>query len=412
VANIFFGILNEDHIGNNIDKWISIAGPPDIFSERNDHIEKYQSKLLEKYDVVSIKEALKRYPNADVWITYRRVGWVPNWLAKIIPPERIHFLEADLEYRKGCSFLGNTILYREISFSPCCSIGQGPVVKVSGPVHERLAQWQDFTTKLVDDVRHERPNKCQTCHMLSYGFWRKSVKLNSFIFGARTRDDVCNFSCIYCGHAKIRERLKGASPGNSVYEVLQQLSEIPEYNTEELSIRFGNGEFTAYKHCNDILNIFFTKTKWKMSVVSNCSIYNEQISTLMENGRVRSLVTSLDAGTRETFKKIKQRDMFDRVLENLKKYPLNKTHFAAKYIFLEGVNDNDTDVDGFYKIAQEIGGVIMLSSNKTTPFTEKVKDLILRLIKKAKSDGIKVNADSTYVNAADERFIRESYANA
>ncbi|MCL2767545.1 MAG: radical SAM protein [Synergistaceae bacterium] len=412
MANIFFGILNEDHIGNNIDKWISIAGAPDIFSERNDQIEKYQSKLLEKYDVVSIKEALKRYPNADVWITYRRVGWVPNWLAKIIPPEKIHFLEADLEYRKGCSFLGNTILYRENSFSPCCSIGQGPVVKASGPVHDRLTKWQDFTTELVDDIRHERPNQCQTCHMLSYGFWRKSVKLNSFTFGAKTRDDVCNFSCIYCDHAKIRERLEEATPGNSVYEVLQQLAEIPEYNTEELSIRFGNGEFTAYKHCKDILDIFFMKTKWKMSMVSNCSIYNEQISELMEIGRVRSLVTSIDAGTRETFKKVKQRDMFDKVLENLRKYPLSKTQFAAKYIFLDGVNDNETDVDGFYRIVQEIGGLIMLSSNKTTPYTEKVKDLVLRLISKAKSDGIKVKADSTYVNHADEMFIIESYANA
>ena len=46
MANIFFGISSESHIKNSIDKWIGIAGAPDIFSERDDHIEKYQTKLL------------------------------------------------------------------------------------------------------------------------------------------------------------------------------------------------------------------------------------------------------------------------------------------------------------------------------------------------------------------------------
>jgi len=51
--------------------------------------------------------------------------------------------------------------------------------------------------------------------------------------------------------------------------------------------------------------------------------------------------TALDCCTRETFLKIKQVDMFDRVVGNLKKLPLHKTRFYLKYIFLDGVNDND-----------------------------------------------------------------------
>ena len=409
MANIFYGISSESHVGKKIDRWISIAGIPDVFSERDGHLIKYQTKLLGKYDVVSIDEALKRYPDADVWITYGQPGYVPGMLATKLPTEKIRFLEADLEYRKGCSFLGNTILYRENSFSPCCSTGQGPVFKVSGPVLQRLIQWQDDTTKLVDDVRHERPNKCQKCHRLKDGFWRKSVKLNQFIFGATSRSDVCNFHCIYCLHAKKKESLKDVSAGNEVYEIIQQLSEIPEHNSEALTIGFGNGEFCAYKHCDDTLDIFL-KTKWRMNLFSNCSIYKEQISTLMEGGRIKTLVTSLDAGTRETFEKIKQRDMFDRVVENLRRYPLSKTQFDAKYIFLDGINDNEKDVDGFYEIVKEVGGAIMLSSDRHLPYTEKMREMALRMIKKAKADGIRIIIDNVYLNPLDAKFISENCA--
>ena len=411
MANIFFGISSENHIRNTLDKWIGIAGTPDIFSERANHIEKYQEKLLGEYDVASIDEALRRYPDADVWVTYVRPGYIPNMLAKKLPPERIHFLEADLEYRKGCGYLGNHMLYRENSFSPCCSVGQGPRIETSGPIRDRLAQWQEYTTKLVDDVRHERPNDCQKCHLLKDGFWRKPVKLNRFTFGVFNRSNICNFKCIYCQFNKQSNTLKKTVDGNSVYEILQELSEIPECNTEELAIQFGNGEFCANKHCDEILDIFL-QTKWKMNLFSNCSIYKEKLEALMASGRILSLTTSIDAGTRETFKKIKQRDMFYRVIENLKKYPVNKTILHVKYIFLEGVNDNETDIDSYYEIVKDLDGIIMLSSSLLSHMTEKMRELALRIIKKAKKDGKKVYVDTVYVNSKDTQFINESYANA
>ena len=80
----------------------------------------------------------------------------------------------------------------------------------------------------------------------------------------------------------------------------------------------------------------------------------------MQTGRIVKIITSIDAGTRETFKKIKRNDMFDKVMENLRKYPVNKTKLILKYLILEGVNDNETDIDRFYEIAKEAGAVIML----------------------------------------------------
>jgi len=414
MAIIFFGISNESNISKSIDKWISIAGTPDIFAENDESLEHYQTKLLGKYDVVSIEEALRRYPEADVWVTYRKAHNTAKALCKKVLPQKIRFLEADLEYRQGCTYLGNFISYRKNNFSPCCIAGRCPVEKASGSIRQRLAHWQEFTTKLIDDIRNDKPTKCHKCHLLKYGFWRKSVKLNVVSFGSNQPGDVCNFKCVYCFSERTLEHLKKDNDGHTTYEILQQLSEMPEFDTEEFTMQFANGEFCANRHCDEMLDILL-KSKWEIVLNSNCSIYKEKLATLMETGRIRRITTSLDSGTRETFKKIKQVDSFDRVVSNLKKYPMDKTRLLVKYIFLEGINDNEKDIEGFYEIVKEVGGTVMFSADENTnfaPYTENMRELTASIIKKAKADGVKIDASSGYLNPQDSKFIQDCYANA
>jgi len=100
MANIFFGISSEKKISQAIENWISIAGTPDVFAEKDENLKKYQTKLLGRYDVVSIDEALERYPDAEVWVTYRKADNTARMLLTKLPPEKIHFLEADLNIVK------------------------------------------------------------------------------------------------------------------------------------------------------------------------------------------------------------------------------------------------------------------------------------------------------------------------
>lgn len=408
MAVVFFGILSEEGVKYAIENWVNIAGPPDIFAEREGHYEKYSEKLLGKYEVVSIEEALKRYPDADIWITYGQPASVPSMLLNKVPPERIHFLEADLEYRKGCKYLGNFMIYREDSVSPCCVTGHMPVFKVVGDFSRKLAYWKSYTTKLIDAVQDNKPIKCNGCHMLKYGFYRKSVKLNTLTFATSMRGDICNFACSYCFAKDNLDNLKKNKTGLTTYEMLQQISQIPELVSDDLIILLSNGEFTANKHCNEMLDIFLN-TKWKIDLTSNMSIYREKLAALVEDGRVVSIVTSLDAGTRETFNKIKQRDMFDRVVGNLRKYPVAKTNLYMKYIFLEGINDNEEDTDGFYELVKEFGATIMFSSNLTKPYTEKMRELAIKITKKAKADGVKIHTTGNFIHPDDAKYIRENY---
>jgi molybdenum cofactor biosynthesis enzyme MoaA len=419
MANIFYG--DSARAAKNLDKYAQKGICPDVFSDRDES--KCGTKLLNKYDVLTIDKALARYPDALVWVTYKKVGAngpTMRVLGGKVPPERIRFLEADMEYRKGCGYLGHFISYRKDNFSPCCVTGECPVIKTSGSVRDRLTHWQDYTSCLVSDIKAGRKNDCEKCHLLADGFFRKEVKLNTINFGSNQPGDVCNFRCIYCFCESTLERLSEATDGFTTYEVVKQLAEMPEYNTEDFVIQLANGEFFANPHCDEMLAILL-KNKWKINLLSNLSIYKEEFGTLLKNGRVQQVTTSLDAGTAETFATVKRMDAFARVVDNLHKYSFSKTKLIVKYIFIEGVNDNERDIDGFYDIVksitppQENNVEIGLSNDQKThlaPFTANMQRLSLRIINKAKADGIRVFGVRSYTNPKDVRFIDESYAAA
>ena len=422
MPNIYYGIESV-FAKKNINKWINITGRPDVFSVKDENLEKMPPKFLGKYDVVSIDEALRRYPDAEIWITYANVNSARvegKRLLNKVPPGKIHFLESDLEYRKSCNALGKALYFMKDKI-PMCTRGnrKHPQIKVAGPVSEIVTQWRDFTKKLIYANQLGSPNSCLGCPALMYGFWPKSVEITNLRFLQDLAKDVCNFNCIYCDAAQAKKwmRLKDED-GPTTCDILRQFAAIPEFIDmgEKFTVTFSNGEFCANRYFDEMIDILLG-TKWNVSLVSNLSLYREKLAALMQTGRVTSLITSIDAGTRETFKKIKQNDMFDRVVENLTRYPVAKTNLYVKYIFIENVNDNETDIDGYYQIVKSVGGTIQLSADKktnATPFTrnERMRELTLRIIRKAKADGIKVTSDNNNINHQDVKFIRDNYASA
>ncbi len=409
---IFYGITDVGM--SKIDKFISIANAePVLFSTKDEEVENYKGKpLLGKYEVVPIKEAYERYPDADVWVTYAIANNTARILSGIFKPEKIHFFEADLEYRRGCGYIGHFINFGGDYISPCCIVGHNPIIRTSGSIPERIAAWQKYSEKLLDDMQNDRPNDCSKCPHYKYGFYRKTVKADTISFGSTHSGDTCNLKCIYCFAEDSLKRLKNDTGENTTYEVVRQISLMPEYsNSSSLSIHFANGEFCANKHCNDILDILI-KSKWRSVIMSNMTIYNEKFAEFMNTGRLTYIQVSLDSGTRETYAKVKGVDLFDNVMSNFKRYPMHKTYLDLKYIFLEGYNDNEVDIDAFCNIAKETGcKQIALSSNLAKPFTPKMRELTIRLIKKAKRHKIYVTESNAYLTQEDKKFIKDAYAN-
>ena len=62
---------------------------------------------------------------------------------------------------------------------------------------------------------------------------------------------------------------------------------------------------------------------------------------------------SLDAGTKSTYAAVKGLDVFEEVIETLRRYKYAGSYMLLKYIILPE-NCNKNDFDGFVKLAQEL----------------------------------------------------------
>jgi hypothetical protein len=66
-----------------------------------------------------------------------------------------------------------------------------------------------------------------------------------------------------------------------------------------------------------------------------------------------SIVTSIDAGSREKYLKIRGKDLYDKVWENLHKYlSVDNRNVTLQYIALDN-NVGDDDIDGFITMCKK-----------------------------------------------------------
>jgi len=250
MAVVFYGMESRDFIKKNLKKWSMISGNPEVFTLKDASLKKIKKKTISEYDFVSVDEALRRYPDAEFWITHSKeskaVAAGINLLKKM-PPNKIHFLGADIEYRKGCSRLGKSFHYSRDAI-PMCTMGnrKRPYIKTSDSIFETITQWQDYSKKLIYANQIGSPNRCLDCPVNKYGFWHRTTSARNLFFLQSLSDDSCNFRCIYCHSVAKRTwtHLKNAdSP--STCDVLRQFSEMKEYvdMEEKFTISFANGEF-------------------------------------------------------------------------------------------------------------------------------------------------------------------------
>jgi MoaA/NifB/PqqE/SkfB family radical SAM enzyme len=115
------------------------------------------------------------------------------------------------------------------------------------------------------------------------------------------------------------------------------------------AIEISAGEITINPRRDEILEAV---KDYPVLLFSNCVIYDERVLQIIRKSD-SFLLESLDAGTRETYAKIKGKDVFCAVLENIRRYAVNGGHIHLKYIVtLE--NSNEDDLKGFLDLCDEV----------------------------------------------------------
>ena len=186
--------------------------------------------------------------------------------------------------------------------------------------------------ELYDAINRGEETECSGCPFLTLGVWEplNKMKIKHLSIESHT---ICNMKCIYCSPTYYG----GLKANYSLKKLFEHLFEVDAY-AKDISLVWGGGEPTLMDDFEEIFQLFTLNLKPKNNTLfSNATKYNSLIARYLEDGKLTTLITSTDAGTKETFKKIRGVNAFDKVFNNIKKY-----HIAAgrgtiiKYVFTDG----------------------------------------------------------------------------
>lgn len=198
------------------------------------------------------------------------------------------------------------------------------------------------------------PPICKGCPSLQVKDWDGSMQLKYILIN---HWENCQLDCIYCHTHQDKKYLNSLKP----WKILPVLKDALKQNMLSYNgnVNITGGEPTILKEFPDLMKFFLEKTNIFIMINSAAVDYSKWIKKGLEKRRVMVTI-SLDAGTRETYKKIKNVDKFKKVIDNIKKYkkhldPIQTSLIGMKYIFIPGYNDTLEEVQSWLKIVEDLG---------------------------------------------------------
>ena len=397
---IFYGA--GGHANAYLELWIEKGIVPVCFvdEDKSKHNAKVRCKHGE-FVILPLSEAILRYPEYEIFLSVDSNNFpivMKYLLGKGIPKSRFYSSGGP----KHCPLLGTNFVVHGPGLQTCCT-NLDFCLPRSGCTSDDIAKYAEHCLFLFNALNEGLYTPCVDCIMIQDGkanhnLQMKTANLSSGLIGG----ERCNLKCSYCTYG---EEFGSTRYGDSVYDILQYLSE----HTEVEIITYASGEVTVSDYRDDIFKLWKAK-KWKGSILTNAMIYSEDIAHLLQE-KLITINCSIDAGTSDTFRVLKGVDGFASVIENLERYASisGGRGLIIKYILLDGVNCNYTDIIGFLSIAQKINAEVMLSRDvlvRELPMTRNEETAFALFIEQCQKDDI----DYTVVEScflADLAEIRE-----
>jgi organic radical activating enzyme len=251
---------------------------------------------------------------------------------------------------KTCKDLENSLYVAPNEIRACCKRfffegkmrGDAKLLNITKNKTPTVEDLRKARQKVFDEIQLNKNEDCKQCVFL------KEVKdkpkfTSNISYLSIEHHSVCNLRCTYCS-----EIYWGGK--RSKYNVVEFISYLSENNSFKDcdQVVWGGGEPTLDKSFEQILEAIHKRANPKIyhRVFTNSVRYSEAITKFLKLGLIK-IVTSVDAGTAETFLKIRGRKKFLNVFENLRKYSeIDPTKITVKYIFTEE-NCSEKELDLF-----------------------------------------------------------------
>lgn len=261
-----------------------------------------------------------------------------------------------------CEKLEKTLHFLPDGVKFCCSCAEGTGIKINDFSKFNKEEIIKGKKKYIDLLKKGYiPKECKGCIEYKKNNLYKKIKS---IFIKQHKNKIthiiidhfkqCDSNCIYCSQKKLfSERTQN-------YELLPIIKQLYEQNmidTENLKVEFQGGNISELKEFEDLMKEFYEHNCDDFVILMNGIKYIPILEEIGNNWKSHICI-SLDAGTKETYKKIKNIDAFDQVIENIKRLKQkSKAQISLKYIIIKDVNDNKEELEKFLNIAKEIGNI-------------------------------------------------------
>jgi len=222
----------------------------------------------------------------------------------------------------SCASLHHSIYFSPNELRHCCKRfyvkgkikGDVKIIPVNKTSDISVESIRKAKQKLHNQINNGIENECSGCPYLVKDNWPSldnlSVKHISF-----ESHSVCNMKCSYCSETYYG----GLKPNYDLEKILKIFKKSNVIN-KEISIVWGGGEPTLLNNFEKILTQYTNSLKPRTNhIFTNAVKYSNTIADFLKNNMAK-ITTSIDAGSIETFKKVRGVKTLNKVLYNLKKY--------------------------------------------------------------------------------------------
>ncbi len=259
-------------------------------------------------------------------------------IERSVPPERIINYQP-VEQRTTCVRFAQNWMVTDHGYYCCCMENMPVFPHDSSDVGKSVETLEQVRNGLIDG-EIPIPEQCINCIHHKKSFLYVSRRLNSINFSFQ---GWCNYKCGYCSaHQPERKNY------NANFYLEEYLTEMERRSivNDIFSVLFATGEptlnekrFPLYKHCEE--------KSYFLDIFSNCSVFDRNLFDLA--GRSPVIIRkSFDAGTPETYARIKGVNCYGKMVDNVNQY-LSAPYLVLnpKYLFEPGINDNEKDILNF-----------------------------------------------------------------
>ena len=241
-----------------------------------------------------------------------------------------------------------------------CHVGGGNVFIKTG-YHGEPLDWNEiFALKqpfIEENKRGEINPKCEGCFNLYEKDWDEDEHYFNYLhFNHWTH---CNCKCIYC-FTDYNKEFYNTQPHYNVLPIIQDMFDKNLFRPGG-EITFAGGEPTILEEFEDLLDLLVEHKDVVPKVIIHTSgiKYSPAIARGIQAGKV-DVVVSMDSGSSETFKIIKNVNAYEKVVENTRKYAEaelieNPPLVGTKFILMPNINDNIEEAEKWLSVTKECG---------------------------------------------------------